>query len=129
MRIVIQRVSHCEVAIEGNIVGNIGKGMMILLGVEAELLVRCGAVSGETARAMAAGAAAPLGCDITVAVTGVAGPGGGTAEKPVGTVYIGLYHRGRSSDQRFCFSGTRRQVQEKTTHTALDLVRRALLKG
>ncbi|MDX9835336.1 MAG: CinA family nicotinamide mononucleotide deamidase-related protein [Desulfobulbus sp.] len=100
-----------------------------LLGVEAELLVRCGAVSGETARAMAAGAAAPLGCDITVAVTGVAGPGGGTAEKPVGTVYIGLYHRGRSSDQRFCFSGTRRQVQEKTTHTALDLVRRALLKG
>lgn len=100
-----------------------------LLGVEAELLARCGAVSGETARAMAAGAAAQLGCGIAVAVTGIAGPDGGTDTKPVGTVYIGLHHKGRTGDQRFRFSGTRRQVQEKTTHTALDLVRRALLAG
>ena len=47
----------------------------------------------------------------------------------VGTVYIGLHHKGRTGDQRFRFSGTRRQVQEKTTHAALDLVRRALLAG
>ena len=47
----------------------------------------------------------------------------------MGTVYIGLHHKGRTGDQRFRFSGTRRQVQEKTTHTALDLVRRALLAG
>ena len=100
-----------------------------LLGVEAELLARCGAVSGETARAMAAGAAARLGCDLAVAVTGIAGPGGGTAEKPVGTVHIGLHQSGRTSDQRFRFSGTRRQVQEKTTHMALDMVRRAVLAG
>jgi nicotinamide-nucleotide amidase len=100
-----------------------------LLGVEAELLARYGAVSGETARAMAAGAAAQLGCDLAVAVTGIAGPGGGTEAKPVGTVYIGLHHKGRTGDQRFRFSGTRRQVQEKSTHRALDLVRRALLAG
>ena len=78
---------------------------------------------------MAIGVRGALKSDWAVATTGIAGPDGGTDTKPVGTVYIGLHHKGRTGDQRFRFSGTRRQVQEKTTHTALDLVRRALLAG
>lgn len=98
-----------------------------LLGVDAELLARCGAVSGETARAMASGAAQRLGCDIAVSATGIAGPGGGTAEKPVGTVYIGLSHHNTVVDRLCRFNGSRRQIQEKTAQTAVDMVRRALL--
>jgi nicotinamide-nucleotide amidase len=98
-----------------------------LLGVDADLLARCGAVSGETARAMASGAAQRLGCDIAVSATGIAGPGGGTAEKPVGTVYIGLSHHNTVVDRLCRFNGSRRQIQEKTAQTAVDMVRRALL--
>lgn len=98
-----------------------------LLDVAPELLAEHGAVSAEVARAMARGAAARLGCDIAVAVTGIAGPGGGSADKPVGTVYLGLCCNGQLSDQRCHFSGSRRQIQEKTAQTAMDMVRRALL--
>ncbi len=99
----------------------------LLLDVDPELIARCGAVSGEVARAMAAGAATRLQADIAVAATGVAGPDGGTADKPVGTVYLGLYHAGEVSARQYQFSGSRRQVREKTAHMALDMVRRALL--
>lgn len=98
-----------------------------LLGIEADLLVQYGAVSGETARAMASGAAQRLGCDISVSATGIAGPGGGTAEKPVGTVYLGLSYHNRVVDRLCRFNGSRRQIQEKTAQTAVDMVRRALL--
>ena len=65
------------------------------LGVPAEVLERHGAVSAEAAAAMAAGARARLGADVAVAVTGVAGPGGGTPEKPVGLVYLHAAGPGR----------------------------------
>lgn len=64
------------------------------LGVPAEILEKYGAVSEETALAMAKGMAKQSGSDIAVSVTGVAGPTGGTPEKPVGTVYVGLYVKG-----------------------------------
>lgn len=65
-----------------------------MLGVPAELIQRVGAVSQEVALAMAAGALARSGSDLAVAVTGVAGPGGGSAEKPVGLVHFGIMRRG-----------------------------------
>lgn len=98
-----------------------------LLGIDSALLIRCGAVSGETARAMASGALYRLGCDIAVAATGIAGPEGGTPDKPVGTVYLGLAYRNTVTHRLCRFHGSRRQIQEKTAQTAMDMVRRALL--
>jgi len=100
----------------------------LLLGIDQAFLDQHGAVSAETARVMASQAAARLHCEIAVSATGIAGPGGATADKPVGTVYLGLCYRGQVSDHLCHFTGSRRQVQEKTTQTALDLVRRALLE-
>jgi len=100
-----------------------------LLTIDDNLLAQYGAVSAETARAMAVQTAARLKCDIVVAATGIAGPRGGTAEKPVGTVYLGLWYQDKVSERLYHFTGSRRQIQEKTAHTALDLVRRALLEN
>ena len=101
----------------------------LLLNIDPALLAEHGAVSAETARAMAVQAADRLNCDIAVAATGIAGPDGGTAEKPVGTVYLGLLYQNNVSDRLYHFTGSRRQIQEKTAHTALDLVRCALLEN
>lgn len=98
-----------------------------LLDIAPDLLGRHGAVSAETARAMASGALQRLGCDIAVAVTGIAGPEGGTPDKPVGTVYLGLAYGNTVIDRLCRFHGSRRQIQEKTAQTAMDMVRRALL--
>ncbi len=98
-----------------------------LLGVPAELLARHGAVSAEVARAMALGTVERLGADIAVSATGIAGPGGGSKEKPVGTVYLGLCTHGTANAQRCHFRGSRQQIQEQTAQTAMDMVRRALL--
>jgi nicotinamide-nucleotide amidase len=76
---------------------------------------------------MASGTVARLGSDIAISATGIAGPGGGTEEKPVGTVYIGLCMASQHREQRCHFVGSRRQIQEKTAQTAMDMVRRALL--
>ncbi len=100
----------------------------LLLNIDRSLLAQFGAVSAETARAMATQAALQLKCDIAVSATGIAGPDGGTAEKPVGTVYLGLYYQNKVMDRLCHFVGSRRQIQEKTAQTALDLVRRALLE-
>lgn len=97
------------------------------LGVEEELIDRDGAVSQEVVEAMASGARERLGTDLAVAVSGVAGPGGGSEQKPVGTVDLALAQAG--SDiyyRRFQFPGDRRMVRLLTTQWALDTVRRAL---
>ncbi|MCL2457261.1 MAG: nicotinamide-nucleotide amidohydrolase family protein [Desulfobulbus sp.] len=98
-----------------------------LLGVDPALLARHGAVSGETARAMADGALRLFDCDIAVATTGIAGPDGGTPDKPVGTVYLALATRDTVIDRLCLVTGSRHQIQEKTAQTAVDMVRRALL--
>jgi nicotinamide-nucleotide amidase len=99
----------------------------ILLNVDHALLRSHGAVSPQVAMAMAARLADRVGCKTAVSVTGIAGPGGGTAEKPIGTVYIGLLHKGRVSNRLHHFSGNRKKIQEKTALTALNTVRLALL--
>lgn len=98
-----------------------------MLGVPHDLLERHGAVSPEVARAMAEGARAAAGTDYAVGITGVAGPDGGTAEKPVGLVHIALAHAG-GTDARECrFLGGRDTVRRHAALTALDMIRRHLL--
>jgi nicotinamide-nucleotide amidase len=97
-----------------------------LLGVPAELLAEHGAVSAESARAMARGARAATGAEIAVAVTGVAGPGGGTATKPVGLVYLHVSAPGLERAQELHLPGDRSQVRELAAAAALQLVRTAV---
>jgi nicotinamide-nucleotide amidase len=97
------------------------------LDVASELLEKFGAVSAPVARAMAVGIRRRTGTDIGIAVTGVAGPTGGSREKPVGTVYFGLASGQEEKTCKFHFTGNRRQVQEISAQTGLDLVRRLLL--
>lgn len=95
-----------------------------LLGVPEETLAAAGAVSGPTARAMAAGAHAHGPADWGLAITGIAGPSGGRPGKPVGTVYIGIAttQDGELSSQarRFRFDGDRDAIREQTARTAID---------
>ncbi len=97
------------------------------LGVGSSLLAEHGAVSGQVARAMAEGIRVRTAADISVAVTGIAGPTGGTKEKPVGTVFFGLSTVHETIDTLCRFSGSRWQIQELTAVTALDYLRRVLL--
>jgi nicotinamide-nucleotide amidase len=94
-----------------------------LLGVDPELVARSGAVSAEVAMAMAEGALRISGADIAVAVTGIAGPGGGSRQKPVGTVWFGLARQGSAGLSRvFRFPGDRPRVRIQAAYTALKLV-------
>jgi PncC family amidohydrolase len=91
-----------------------------VLGVSPEMLEGHGAVSHQAVREMTAGALGVFGCDITAAVSGVAGPEGGSPEKPVGTVWIGVQREGRACQaRRFCFSGGRDLVRRKAAICAL----------
>ena len=97
------------------------------LNVKEETLKKYGAVSEETAREMAEGIAKRTGSDIAVVTTGIAGPGGGTEEKPVGLVYIGLYYKGEVFVYKNVFNGNRQEVRTKATVRALDIVRRKIM--
>ena len=95
---------------------------MQLLGVKKETLDTFGAVSEETAREMAEGARRASGSDIAVSVTGIAGPGGGTEEKPVGLVYIGVNDKLGTEVFRFVQHGDRERVRNKSALCALDII-------
>jgi PncC family amidohydrolase len=106
------------------------------LGVSPEILDRHGAVSAEVARAMAAGAVARSGADLALSVTGIAGPDGGTPQKPVGLVWVGLASRGREPGKKvqadaFCldlaWSRTREGIRDRAAKCALQLLRFQLL--
>jgi nicotinamide-nucleotide amidase len=96
------------------------------LDVPAELIERHGAVSAEVAAAMARGARARLGADVAVSVTGIAGPGGGTAEKPVGLVYLHAEGPDGGLGREFSFPGDRGSIRSRSVVGALHLVRRLL---
>lgn len=98
-----------------------------LLGVSQATLDSVGAVSEECARKMAEGCQRLLGSDFAVSITGIAGPGGGTEEKPVGLVFIGLATPLGTRVERFSFPGTRETVRLRSTQSALMLLRLALL--
>lgn len=99
------------------------------LGVAEKQLETYGAVSRETAETMAAGVLRQSGADIGLSITGIAGPGGGSEEKPVGTVYIGIATPGGNWVSKFLFDGDRQQIRELSAQTALDLVRKYLLQS
>jgi nicotinamide-nucleotide amidase len=96
------------------------------LDVPPEVLERHGAVSAEAAAAMARGARERLGADLAVAVTGIAGPGGGSAEKPVGLVQLHVSAPDRELGRELVLTGDRETVRRRATVTALHLVRRVL---
>jgi PncC family amidohydrolase len=97
-----------------------------LLGVDPAILEEHGAVSEAAARAMAAGACDALGVDLSVAVTGIAGPGGGSDDKPVGTVWLALADAGGVEAQRIRFPGDRHDVRARAAQAALALLDRRL---
>lgn len=97
------------------------------LNVSTETLDKYGAVSCETAKEMAEGVAKTSNTDVSIVTTGIAGPGGGTDEKPVGLVYIGLYIKGKVSVEKYIFKGDRNKVRTQATIRALDMVRRGLM--
>lgn len=98
-----------------------------LLGVPEELIERHGAVSAEVAEAMAEGVKLRAGVDFGLAVTGVAGPGGGTEEKPVGLVYVALADDAHTEHRRIMLPGDRHLIRWRASQAALDLLRRRLI--
>ena len=93
-----------------------------MAGVREETLLLHGAVSAEVAREMATGGKKALKVDICVSTTGIAGPGGATADKPVGLFYIGLSTASGVIANRYIFSGKREQIKQKAADIALALV-------
>lgn len=100
-----------------------------LIGVKKSTLKKYGAVSPETAREMAEGAACTAKSDVAVSVTGIAGPDGGTEEKPVGLVYIGCSVKGKVTVKKYQFSGSRSKIRESAVAAALTLLRKCVLDG
>lgn len=97
------------------------------LDVSKTTLRKYGAVSEQTAKEMATGGVFATDADICIAVTGVAGPDGGTPEKPVGLVYIACYMKDSVQVEEYHFNGNREKVREQTVVQALDLLRRSVL--
>jgi nicotinamide-nucleotide amidase len=97
-----------------------------LLGVKRETLIAVGAVSEETAQEMAQGASQTIGSDVGISVTCIAGPGGGTDEKPVGLTYIGASTPDGEWVERHIFQGDRQSIKESAANAALELLLNAL---
>jgi nicotinamide-nucleotide amidase len=113
----------------GGVVAYSNELKMSELDVPEELLVTHGAVSAEVAAAMAHGARERLGADVAVAVTGIAGPDGGTPEKPVGLVYLHAEGPDGGLGREFSFPGDRASIRARSTVGALHLVRRLLTQS
>jgi nicotinamide-nucleotide amidase len=110
----------------GSVVSYSNDVKMEALGVPREVLERHGAVSEETAAAMAAGARRVLGADVALAVTGVAGPDGGSEEKPVGLVHLHAEAPSGGAKRRIVLPGDREAVRARATTLALHVLRRLL---
>lgn len=98
------------------------------LGVKKETLDKFGAVSEETAREMAEGIAKNFKTNIGLSTTGIAGPGGGSNEKPVGLVYIGIYINGKTTVKKYILQGNRQDIRLRATKNALNDLRLRLLE-
>lgn len=123
----ITRVPGSSNYFRGGILCYSNDAKMELCGVSPDLLQIHGAVSAEVAEAMARGVRRALHSDIGLAITGIAGPGGGTAEKPVGLVYIGIADGNRSISRHRVMPGDRESIRERSTYLALSWLRRFLM--
>jgi len=101
------------------------KAKVELLGVPEATLAAHGAISAETALAMAAGAVSRARVDLAVSVTGIAGPSGGSAEKPVGLVYLGIATKDSVRSERHVFPGDRDSVRRAAMIRALEMLKEA----
>jgi PncC family amidohydrolase len=108
--------------VRGGIVAYADEVKRAELGVPADVLAAHGAVSAQVALAMAEGVRERLGTDLAVAITGVAGPDGGTAAKPVGLVYVAVAGRGPSEVRRFVWAGDRSENKRSSAEAALELL-------
>ena len=115
-----------DVFMEGAITYS-NEAKMRRLGVKKETLDKYGAVSRETAEEMAIGIARETKTNIGLSTTGIAGPGGGTLEKPVGLVYIGVCINGKTKVERFELSGTRDKIRKRAALNALNMLRKEIL--
>jgi PncC family amidohydrolase len=106
----------------GSIVAYAYEAKEHLLGVRHQTLYEHGAVSRETAIEMARGARRSLSADVGLSVTGIAGPGGGLPDKPVGLTWVGLSRRDRDQAERFVWSGDRLANKEQSAEAALQLL-------
>jgi len=111
----------------GGVVAYSNKAKVKLLGVSPETLKTMGAVSAQVAEKMALGAVKKLGAQYALSTTGIAGPGGATAEKPVGLVYIACAHNDKTHAYKYIFTGGRRIIMRRTAQSALDILRLTLL--
>ena len=124
----ITNVSGSSDYFTGSVVSYDNEVKMKVLGVSRETLEQHGAVSQQCAEEMAQGVRKLLGTDIGLSDTGIAGPSGGSAEKPVGLFYIGLSSKEGTICQRHVFSGDRLQNKHSAAEAALDMLRDYLLK-
>jgi nicotinamide-nucleotide amidase len=114
--------------VKGGIIAYANDAKVAQAGVATELIERHGAVSEQVARALAEGARAKLSADVGVGVTGLAGPGGGTEEKPVGLVWLSVVTDGGEPMTRSVnLPGSRADIRDRTTTVAMHLIRRTLM--
>lgn len=113
---------------ERGVVSYSNESKVEILGVPKETIESAGAVSAEAVEAMAEGVRDLAGSDLGVAISGIAGPGGGTAAKPVGTVFIGISHRNNGQNsRRFQFRGAREEIKLHSSEAALNMIRKFIL--
>lgn len=124
----ITRVPGSSAYFKGGILCYSNEAKMELCGVPAELLEKHGAVSAEVAEALARGVREALHSSIGLSITGIAGPGGGTAEKPVGLVYTAISDGRRTESRHRVMPGDRESIRERSTYLALSWLRRFLMK-
>ena len=125
----ITSVSGASEVFDGSIVSYANEVKAEKLGVDRNTLATVGAVSEDSARLMALGACKAFSADCAAAITGIAGPGGGTSEKPVGTVFISAAFNGNVKVEHCLFSGDRAAVRDQSVAKALDMLTEILFKS
>ncbi|HHH79615.1 MAG TPA: CinA family protein [Thermoplasmatales archaeon] len=118
----LTNVSGSSLYFDRGVVSYSNRAKMELLGVSSQVLEKHGAVSEETAKAMAEGVRLRSGVDVGVSTTGIAGPTGGTKDKPVGLVYIGVSTRDETVVKKFLFKGDRLSNKESACEAALKML-------
>ena len=119
-------ISGASSVLNGSVISYANEIKSQWLGVKEQTLIEHGAVSKECVEEMLTGILKMASADYAIAVSGIAGPTGGTAEKPVGTVYIGIKNNQHSIVQRHLFKGNREAVQEQAKSVAISLLKKNL---